>query len=139
MKKLAVSSFLALTLLVGWSKGQVSQTINLQQAAQDRAAQSELMNALVTASVNLTNRDTYTGFDPRTATLIDPSLTYVGDEPASVDVVSINLADGGDVVLSTLSASGQAFCIANNISAGETRGTVDAQGAMGVSDCIGDW
>lgn len=96
-----------------------------EAAAQDRAAQANLRNAIAAAKVYFTDGDTYTGFDPIAAASIEPSLTWTGDDPAFPGMVSINVASGNEVVLSTLSSSGQPFCIADSANVGITFGRVD--------------
>ncbi|MGH2636823.1 MAG: hypothetical protein ACRDHU_11860 [Actinomycetota bacterium] len=116
--------------------------------AQDRAAQSDLRNALVAAKTYFTENETYTGFDLAAARTWEPALAWNGDAPAAVDVVSIDLAAGDEIVMSTLSASGQPFCISDDVSSsdpatleadGVSFGAVDALGARTASDCSGTW
>jgi hypothetical protein len=104
----------------------------------DAAAKAELRNALVAGKTFYTDGTTYSGFDSTEGSSIEPSLTWVDDGPASLGVVSIDLASGAQVVLSTRSASGQTFCLADDAASGGTSGTVDAQGATSTSDCTGD-
>jgi len=108
--------------------------------AQDRAAQSNLRNAIAAAKTFFTDGDTYTGFDAGTAAAdIEPSLTWVlTDGAATQDTVTINTANGPVVEMSTLSASTQPFCILDDASGapGTTFGNVDATGA---TVCAGGW
>ena len=106
----------------------------VRHRAQDRIAQSNLRNALVTAKAHFTERGTYKGFDPDTASEIEPSLPWEGDRPAAARVVSINLAERSLIVLSTLSDSGRAFCIGEEAGV-VAYGTKDARGARSVRDC----
>lgn len=112
--------------------------------AQDRAAQSDLRNALAAAKTYYTVDDSYKGFDPSDATAIEASLSYSGDRPASAGVISINLVTKTEVVMSTVSNSGQAFCIAevasgSNTVTGTTFGRVDAAGVKSSAACDGGW
>ena len=102
--------------------------------AQDQEAQVDLRNALTTAKVYFTEGGTYTGFDPGMAQSIEPALTWKGNQPASPDAVSINLAQDTLVVFSSKSASGQTFCIADDSSV-ITYGRKDAMGARSLGDC----
>jgi hypothetical protein len=111
-----------------------SPEIQALAQAQDRDAQSDLRNALTTAKVFYTESATYTGLDPSMAGTIEPNLSWKGNEPASPDVVSINLAEGPLVVFSTLSESGREFCIADD-STVITYGRKDALDARTVGDC----
>lgn len=65
---------------------------------------------------------------------IEPNLRWRGNEPASPNAVSVNLAQDALVVLSTRSASGHAFCIADDSSV-VTYGSKDAMGARSLGDC----
>jgi len=108
--------------------------------AQDRAAQSDLRNALAAAKTYFADGDSYKGWDPTDAARIEPSLSYVGDRTATVGVISINLATKAEVVMSTVSESGQAFCIADApTGSGTTFGRVDVSGAASTGACIGGW
>lgn len=114
--------------------------------AQDQAAQSDLRNALAAArtyfTLNDSHRGSYRGFDSSDAVTIEPSLSYVGDRPAIAGVISINLVTKAEVVMSTVSDSGQAFCIADASSgfrAEPTFGRVDAAGAKSSLACNGGW
>jgi len=106
-----------------------------------RQAQSELRNGFVAAKVYFTDGDTYSGFDAGAAAAleIEPAVTFVGDEPASTGVVSINLARTDQIVMSTLSGDGEPFCIGEDLSTGTTTfGSVDGVGASDASACSGD-
>ncbi|MEX1046168.1 MAG: hypothetical protein WD757_06785 [Actinomycetota bacterium] len=108
-----------------------------RERAIDRGAQSNLRNAMAAAKTYFTDGDTYTGFDPEVASKIEPSLNWVGNDPAgSGNVVSINLAEGDYVVMSTRAPSGHTFCIADDAAgAGTTYGERDAVDATLPSDC----
>lgn len=99
--------------------------LGLRQRAQDRAAQSDLRNALTAAKAYFTDGDTYVGFDATEGEAIEPSLTWNDDLAASQGEVTVRLANATDVVLSTVSASTQAFCIADSATAGTNRGDED--------------
>ncbi len=115
--------------------------------AQDRAAQSNLRNALVAAKTFYTQGSTYVGLcaggAPCTASgeigSIEPSLTYdtAAAGAASQGVVSVRNVTSTTVVLATVSASGQAFCIADQSNGpGTTFGKTDAATAAA---CTGGW
>lgn len=114
--------------------------------AQDRAAQSDLRNALAAAKTYFADDDSYKGFDPTVAGRIEPDLSYAGDVAATRQVISINLVTKIAIVMSTVSDSGQAFCIADvggryfgAGSRGTTFGRVDAAGAKSSAVCDGGW
>jgi len=104
--------------------------------AQDKAAESSLRNAVAASKVFFTDGATYTGLNSSVAE-IEPSLTWAGNEPATVGTISIDLADHGVFVLSTRSESGHLFCVGNDESSGDTFGTVDGYGATSAADCTG--
>ena len=112
-----------------------------QALAQDREAESVLRNALAAAMTYFTDGNTYSGWDPAVAAQIEPSPVWAVDTPASVGAVSINLATGNELVMTTLSASGQPFCIGDDAATmdGVAYGKVDAYSATSVSDCSGGW
>jgi type IV pilus assembly protein PilA len=118
--------------------------LGLRKRAQDRAAQSNLRNGLTAAKAFYTDGDTFVGFDSdldgsvaaaEGAGDIEPSLTW-NDAVASVEgEVSIReIGVGGDtVLLTTLSASGEFFCIGDD--AGQNvSGNVEA---AAIADCTG--
>jgi type IV pilus assembly protein PilA len=92
--------------------------LGLRERAQDRAAQSNLRNGLTAAKAYYTDGETYAGFNAAEGADIEPSLTWNEDAAATEGEVSVRLAasaaDGDDVLLATVSASGTAFCIADN-------------------------
>jgi type IV pilus assembly protein PilA len=114
--------------------------LGARQRAQDRAAQSNLRNALAAAKTFFTDDDTYTGFNLGTAAAdIEPSLTWVlVDGAAANGTVTLNTAAGPVVEMSTESASTQDFCIKDDTSGapGTIFGNVDATGAV---VCAGGW
>jgi len=113
--------------------------IDAQTRAQDRSAQSDLRLAYAVAAVYYTDSKSYTGFDVGGAASIEPTLLWGDDAPATPDTVSINLASGQELVLSTMSDSGQPFCMASYAYSGPVYGKMDAYGALSASDCGGGW
>jgi hypothetical protein len=106
----------------------------LQGRAQDRTAQSNLRNALVAAKAYYVDNETYSGFDKAAGDAIEPSLSWVGDKRATEGTVSINHVARTEVVLSTLSSSGTAFCIADDLDR-IYFGTTDAVQVSSAPDC----
>jgi type IV pilus assembly protein PilA len=112
--------------------------LGLRRRAQDRAAQSNLRNALTAGKAFFTDDETYAGFTAAQGEVIEPSLEWMG--PGSTGpvsgLVSIRVADAEYLLLTAYSASGTYFCIEddNLDDAGEPAGTfyddVDA-GAVG--------
>jgi type IV pilus assembly protein PilA len=117
--------------------------------AQNRAAQSDLRNAIAAADTFFTDGDTYTGFDANggaDAEAIEPSLNW--DTPANPDYVSIAIGDGAggalnsglEIELERMSQSGVNFCLDKDTSAGggQTQGNDDT-GTVGIGACTGGW
>jgi len=83
---------------------------------------------------------TFAAMDPAALAATDPQIRAVGDLPARVGVVSIDLASDRGLVLSTKSKSGKSFCVSMTSTSGfapPNGGSVDAHGATTVEDCTG--
>jgi type IV pilus assembly protein PilA len=106
--------------------------------AQNRAAQSNLRNALAAAKTFFTDGQTYVGFDAAgVAVGIEPSLTWVlADAVATVNTVTINTASATTIEMSSKSASGAFYCVKDVSTTGTVLGNVDATGA---ANCAGTW
>jgi type IV pilus assembly protein PilA len=112
--------------------------LGARERAQNRAAQSDLRNALAAAKTYFTDGDTYLGFDDTEGEAIEPSLDFVSPSAAATaDTVTINQATATVVEMSVLSASGDVFCIMDDVSGapGTTFGNVDGHAAA----CAGGW
>jgi hypothetical protein len=103
-------------------------------SAKDQAAQSALRNALASAKTYFVEGASYDGWTPAQGQSIEPSIRWAGSDPVRLNVVSIDVASGEQVVMSTKSASGKAFCVADTPS-GDVYGSVDASKAV----CSGGW
>ena len=115
--------------------------LGARERAQNRAAQSDLRNALAAAKTFFTDDDTYLGFAVSgIPDLIEPSLTWVTTSAAATADVTINQATATTVEMSRLSDSGQVFCILDVAQApgGTTFGNVDGNAAAG-ANCTGGW
>ena len=115
--------------------------LGARERAQNRAAQSDLRNALAAAKTFFTDDDTYVGFDVSgVPDAIEPSLTWVTTSAAATADVTINQATATTVEMSRLSDSGQVFCILDVAQApgGTTFGNVDGNAAAG-ANCTGGW
>ena len=118
--------------------------LGARKRAQDKAAESNLRNAIAAAKTFFTDNDAYktvapapvTQFDAATAKLIEPSLTWADGGVATINVVSIKLDTATTIVMSTLSGSGTPFCIADNDTTGSFYGKVDA---ATLAACTGGW
>jgi type IV pilus assembly protein PilA len=87
--------------------------LGLRERAQNRAAQSDLRNALTAAKAFYTDDETYTGFVVATAEATEPSLNWVLGAPAAdTDQVGIDDGTTGNTArFLRHSASGTFFCI----------------------------
>jgi hypothetical protein len=142
MKKgrLLAATLACLSLLLACSKGgQPSEdpAIAAIKAAQDKVAQSLLLSAMVSSKSYFVGEATYAGFDPGAASAIEPGFKWSGGGAATVGSVSIDLADGPQLVLSTRSQSGRPFCMADGAPSGIISGSVDAKGASSAAACTG--
>ena len=112
--------------------------LGARERAQNRAAQSDLRNALAAAKTYFTDGDTYLNFDEAAAEAIEPSLDFEPTAAATaLDIVYINQATAQVVEMTRLSASGDIFCILDDTSGppGTTFGNVDGHTAA----CAGGW
>jgi type IV pilus assembly protein PilA len=96
--------------------------------AQDRAAQSDLRNALAAAKTMYTDNDSYTGADetPTGLTTVEPGLVYIAGDSAAPNY-EVSVAVGGanhqEWGAARMSASGRCYFI-HDIAAGTNAGTV---------------
>src|SRR6266540_4662433 len=137
---LVAAAVIAIVAAVVGHVSKVSRS-HAQVTAQDRVAEADLRNAIAVAKVYFTNGDTYRGFDPSVAATIEPSLSWVGNAPAVPGIVSINLAQDGEILMTTMSGSGRVFCIADDESQEVviTFGRLDGYVLPAASDCTGGW
>ena len=120
--------------------------LGMRRRAQDRAAQSNLRNGLTAAKAFFTDNETFVGFDAdmvvdnpdvtpaEGAADIEPSLAWNNGVTVQGQV-SIDDLGVSTVVLTTLSASGDAFCIGDN-GGRNVFGNVDVDTAVA---CVGGW
>ena len=109
--------------------------LGARNRANDRAAQSDLRNALAAAKTCFTDHDAYvfTGGSCGNATLttIEPSITFNAAGAASTAAnaaVSVNPASATDWAAARMSQTGTCFTI-EDVSAGATAGTYRRSGA----------
>ena len=112
--------------------------------AQNRAAQSDLRNALVAAKTMYTDASTYTGADSTAVTgliSVEPSLNYVAVAATGTNVSVAVLTATGSATAGTawgaarLSASGVCFYI-SDAAAGTAVGTKYGQTASGTACAV---
>ncbi len=102
--------------------------LGARSRAQDRAAQSDLRNALLAAEVHYTDGETYDIANATTLSDIEPELSFVvGNPVADTTDVYVTYDDAANIVFVRESASGTAFCIRKN----ETAGTFYGSGVVG--------
>jgi type IV pilus assembly protein PilA len=111
--------------------------------AQDRAAESNLRNAIAAADTFYTDGDTYVGFDDTEAAAIEPSLTWAVDpaNAAAVDTVGtvyIHVVGQNEIVLNALSGSSSIFCLAKENATGGGQHQGNDFGAD-FTGCTGGW
>jgi type IV pilus assembly protein PilA len=115
--------------------------LGLRKRAQDRAAQSDLRNALTAAKAFYTDEDTYIptagAFDAAEGELIEPSLEWNDDVASSEAEVSVREVEDDTVLLTTLSASGDYFCIGDNAGANVSGPADPTTDAAAIGDCDG--
>lgn len=106
-------SFAAVVLVVGILVAIALPTfLGARARARDKAAESTLRNGFVAGKVFFTDGDTYSGFTPKIARQIEPSLGWVaGGPPSGPNEVSIVLAKRWELLLVSRSEGGRFFCI----------------------------
>jgi type IV pilus assembly protein PilA len=120
--------------------------LGARNRANDRAAQSDLRNALAAAKVYFTDNDSY---DPTGAGIwndvegeaIEPSLDFVVGGANTEDQVHIGVVNATTVAMYSLSASGREFCIADNSTTapGTVRGHDNASDGAGTYTAALTW
>jgi len=109
--------------------------------AQNRAAQSDLRNALVAAKTMYTDSSSYTAADESAngLTTVEPSLKYIAHNVAStVAVPSVSVAPAATTwAAARMSASGTCFGI-RDVATGANAGTFYDQAAALTTTCTGD-
>jgi type IV pilus assembly protein PilA len=89
--------------------------------AQNRAAQSDLRNALVAAKTVYTDASTYATANAAALTAVEPSLTFVDGAPTGVQV-GIGALSATTWAAARLSASGICYYISESATAGTRYG-----------------
>ena len=105
--------------------------------SEDRAAQSDLRNALAAAKVYFTDNDTYAGFTAAKGAANEPSLTWVDGAAAATKSVYVEDVSATGVVLVRHSDTGTYFGISDQNGATKycsnaTATSIDTQG-----ECVG--
>jgi type IV pilus assembly protein PilA len=127
--------------------------LGARQRAQNRAAQSNLRNALAAAKTFYVDDETYVGFEtgaivgvdaaPKSpAETIEPSLDFVAGVPtANPNRVFVAPASTiNEITMTAYSASGLTFCIYDNVQGpGTALGNNGAVAAVTHGTCAGGW
>jgi type IV pilus assembly protein PilA len=117
--------------------------LGARQKAQDRAAQSNLRNALTAAKVWYVDGETYVATGAQLNAL-EPSLSF-DDTIANASATVIGFTGtASTIVMETQSASGAWFCISDDTSGGGTDyGKTSTTGAKAdldtFAECTGGW
>ena len=93
--------------------------LGMRTRAQNRAAQSDLRNALVAAKASFTDAETYMGFVAASGTAIEPSFTWADGAAGATTNVYVQDVTATGVVLVRRSVSGTFYGISDQ--AGVTR------------------
>ncbi len=111
--------------------------LGARSRAQNRAAQSDLRNALVAAKTWYTDASVYTGADSTATGLstIEPSLSYVAVAATGIAVNPVVLSST-TWAADRMSASGTCFYISDNAGTGATAGTKYGQTANGTACAV---
>jgi type IV pilus assembly protein PilA len=124
--------------------------LGARQRAQNRAAQSNLRNALAAAKTFYVDDELYTGFetgaivgvDPSIAEDIEPSLDFVAGVPGAFPnrVYVAPASTVNEITMTAYSASGTTFCIYDNVQGpGTALGNNGAVAAVTHGTCAGGW
>jgi type IV pilus assembly protein PilA len=85
--------------------------VGARQRAEDKATQSNLRTALAAAMTFWAETGVYTGFDVPTAVQAESSIKWVAPGPPARGEVDIEDANGGFLLLVSLSDTGTYFCL----------------------------
>jgi type IV pilus assembly protein PilA len=112
-----------------------------RQRASDRATQSNLRSSLAAAMTFWAERGVYTGFDVPEASKAEPSMNWVSPGPPGRGQIDIEVANGGNLLLVSLSDSGTYFCLSQQATSpvtdkgkGAAFSDVDT-----IPECLGGW
>ena len=95
--------------------------LGARQRAQDRAAQSDLRNALTAAKVLYTDTESYS-LTASDLMGVEPSLTFVAVASTTADNIGF-VGSAANIDFVTLSEAGDYFCLAEDEAAGVSSGS----------------
>jgi len=114
--------------------------LGARSKAEDRAAQSNLRNALTAEKTYYVDNEAYTDNTSSNLTNIEPSLTYAGNAgPSVVNTVYVESATASDVYIASKSASGTCFYLHDSTTTGTTYATDSACGATAATSYNTHW
>ena len=109
--------------------------------ASDKAAESDVRNALPAALSYYVDKNAYDGFNPAAGSQEEPSITWVSPGPPAVGQIDIEVASGPDLLLIALSRSGTYFCVsqvANSPATGRGK-SKNFSDINTIPGCTGGW
>jgi len=112
-----------------------------KQRASDRATEANLRTSLAAAMVWWSEGASYTGFDVVTAKKSEPSMDWMSPGPPARGQIDIEVANGGELLLVSLSDSATYFCLsqqANSPVTDKGQGT-NFSDVDTVAECTGGW
>jgi len=114
--------------------------LGARSKAQDRAAQSNLRNALTAEKTYYVDNQAYTDNTSSNLTNIEPSLTYsAAAAPTVVGNVYVQSANATDVYMAAKSASGKCFWIHDSTTTGTTYSTDNCGGTTSSGAYVTHW
>jgi len=112
-----------------------------KQRAADRATESNLRTALAAAMTYWAEGGSYTGFDLTAAVKAEPAMQWMTPGPPGRAQIDIEVANGGNLLLVSLSDTGTYFCLsqqANSPVTDKGHSTVFTD-VDTVAECVGGW
>jgi type IV pilus assembly protein PilA len=114
--------------------------LGARSKAQDRAAESNLRNALTAEKTYYVDNEAYTDNTSSNLTNIEPSLTYIGNVTPAVGKVAVTVDLTGDTVtLAAKSASGTCFYLQDSSTTGTQYESDNACGVDAAGAYLAHW
>jgi type IV pilus assembly protein PilA len=109
--------------------------------AADRAAQSDLRTGLAVAMTHYSDQGVFTGFDAPAAKVLEPNLSWIPPGAPTKGEITIQVASGPELLLVSLSSSGEYWCVSQVAGSPVTERGGDAAfaGVDTVAECTGGW
>jgi type IV pilus assembly protein PilA len=115
--------------------------IGARERASNRAAQSDVRTSLAAALVWYSDARTYTGFDPASASQVEPNIKWMAPGPPAAGQIDIEAAAGDVLLLVGKSSSGMFYCVSQVAGSPLTdRGkSMNFTDVDTVAECNGGW